>query len=64
MMMNIDHEARRLLFLDLLTGAAAAHGVYEAEVLGGVHHEEWAHWYAQHMADALAAASYTIARVS
>lgn len=60
--MNIDHQARRHLFFDLLTQAATAHGVHEAEVLGGVHHEEWAHWYAEHMADASAAAGYTIAR--
>jgi hypothetical protein len=58
--MNIDHEGLQLLFLDLLTRAATAHGVYEAEVLGGVHHEEWAPWYAAHMAEAFAAAGYTI----
>ena len=38
----------------LLVETAAAHGRYEEEVLGGVHHEEWPEWYASYMAKALA----------
>ena len=33
-----------------LDSAAEAHGVYEAEVLDGVHDAEWPQWYAAHMA--------------
>ena len=42
------------IVLDALERAAAAHGVHEAEELGGVYDEEWPSWYAAHMADALA----------
>ena len=35
--------------LDALQRAENAHGVYDAEVLGGVHDEEWPQWYAEHM---------------
>jgi len=45
---------------DALERAAAAHGVYEAEVLGGVHHVEWPAWYAEHMARTLAEDGYQI----
>jgi len=41
------------LLIDLLRGAAAAHGIHEAEVLGGVYDEQWPEWYAAHMASAL-----------
>jgi hypothetical protein len=51
------------IILDLLTGAATAHGVYEAEVLGGVHDVEWPQWYAEHMARALATDGYQITRI-
>lgn len=37
----------------LLVETAAAHGRYEEEVLGGVHHDEWPEWYAAYMAKAL-----------
>ena len=47
---------------DLLTRAATAHGVYEAEVLAGVHDVEWPQWYAEHMARALAESGYRISR--
>ena len=40
--------------LDALERAAAAHGVHEAEELGGVYDEEWPSWYAAHMARTLA----------
>lgn len=40
--------------LDALERAAAAHGVHEAEELGGVYDEEWPSWYAAHMAATLA----------
>jgi catechol 2,3-dioxygenase-like lactoylglutathione lyase family enzyme len=49
---------------DILTAAldraATAHGVYEAEELGGQHHDEWPQWYAEHMTQALAAAGYRL----
>ncbi len=48
------------ILLDLLKQAAAAHGVHEAEVLGGVHDVEWPQWYAQHMARTLAEAGYRL----
>ncbi|WP_162605998.1 hypothetical protein [Jiangella aurantiaca] len=48
------------IILDLLQQAAAAHGEYEADVLGGKHDEEWPQWYAAYMARALAAAGYRI----
>lgn len=46
--------------LDALERAAAAHGVHEAEELGGVYDEEWPSWYAAHMAQTLAAAGHPI----
>jgi len=42
------------MVLDALERAAAAHGVHEAEELGGVYDDEWPSWYAAHMAHALA----------
>jgi len=42
------------IVLDALERAAAAHGVHEAEELGGVYDEEWPSWYAAHMAGTLA----------
>ena len=49
---------------DALERAAAAHGVYEAEVLGGVHHVEWPAWYAEHMASTLAEDGYQLVGTS
>lgn len=46
--------------LDLLTGAAAAHGVYETEELGGIYDDAWPQWYAAHMTSALAAHGYRV----
>ncbi|MBM7505107.1 hypothetical protein ACFPER_14440 [Agromyces aurantiacus] len=46
--------------LALLTGAAAAHGVYEAEELDGAYDDGWPQWYAAHMTVALAAQGYRI----
>ena len=43
-----------------LKGAAAAHGIYETEVLGGVYDTEWPQWYAEHMAQTLAAAGHRL----
>ena len=43
-----------------LQQAAAAHGVHEAEELGGVYDEEWPRWYAAHMAQSLAEAGHPI----
>jgi hypothetical protein len=48
------------LLQDLLTRASEAHGVYEAEELGGVYDTGWPHWYAQHMAHALDEAGYRL----
>ncbi|NLP84817.1 hypothetical protein HF576_13245 [Microbacterium sp. CFH 90308] len=48
------------VILDVLKGAAAAHGVFEAEELGGVHDDEWPEWYAAHMTNALAALGYRL----
>ena len=50
------------IILNLLTSAATAHGVYEAEVLGGVHDVEWPQWYAEHMTRTLAENGYRISR--
>ena len=44
------------ILTDALKQAATAHGVYEAEVLGGVHDTEWPQWYAEHMTGTLAEA--------
>jgi hypothetical protein len=54
-------DATTALIQNLLTDAAIAHGVYEAEVLGGVHDEQWPQWYAAHIARALEARSLTLA---
>ncbi|WP_162605395.1 hypothetical protein [Jiangella ureilytica] len=48
------------IILDLLRQAAAAHGEYEADVLGGTDDEQWPQWYSAHMARALAEAGYRI----
>lgn len=42
------------VLIGLLKDAAAAHGIHEAEELGGVYDEEWPEWYAAHMTAALA----------
>ncbi len=48
------------IILDLLKKAAAAHGEYEADVLGGTYDEDWPQWYSAHMAKALTDAGYRI----
>lgn len=48
------------IILDALNRAATAHGVYEAEVLGGVYDAGWPQWYAEHMARTLAEEGYRI----
>jgi hypothetical protein len=55
----MDRTAKDIL-LDLLTRAAAAHGIHETEELGGVFDEEWPDWYADHMVKTLADAGYEI----
>ncbi|WP_395244131.1 hypothetical protein ACGGZK_18715 [Agromyces sp. MMS24-K17] len=52
----------RQLLLRLLEAAAAAHGAFEADELGGVFDEAWPDWYAGHMTDALTAAGYRLSR--
>lgn len=48
------------VILDALNKAAKAHGVHEAEVLGGVYDEQWAEWYAAHMLATFTAVGYTL----
>jgi catechol 2,3-dioxygenase-like lactoylglutathione lyase family enzyme len=48
--------------LTALKQAAEAHGVHEAEELGGEYDAEWPQWYSGHMARTLAKAGYTIVR--
>lgn len=43
-----------------LDQAATDHGIYEADILGGVHDAEWPSWYADHMARTLADAGYSL----
>ena len=46
--------------LDALERAATAHGVHEAEDLGGVYDDEWPSWYAAHMARTLAETGHQV----
>jgi len=48
------------ILTDALKQAAAAHGTYEAEVLGGVYDTEWPQWYAEHMTRTLAEAGHRL----
>jgi hypothetical protein len=48
------------ILVDALQRAEAAHGVYEAEVLGGVRDEEWPRWYAEHMTRTLSENGYRL----
>jgi hypothetical protein len=48
------------VILDALKRAAKAHGVHEAEVLGGVYDEQWPEWYAAHMLATFEAVGYTL----
>ncbi len=48
------------ILLDALKKAAAPHGKYEADELGGVYDEDWPQWYAQHMARTLTDRGYRI----
>jgi hypothetical protein len=52
------------LVLDVLVKAATAHGVHEAEELGGVFDEEWPAWYAAHITRSLADGGYHIVRTT
>jgi hypothetical protein len=56
----MDTTTTQGVILDLLRRAAAAHGAYEADELGGAYDEGWPEWYAAHMADALAAQGYRL----
>ncbi|WP_423067260.1 hypothetical protein [Devosia sp. CN2-171] len=55
-----DKQATTAIFLDLLKQAAAAHGVYEKNELGGKYDNDWPQWYAAHMTDALATLGYDL----
>lgn len=59
--MTTDPDQSNEILLGLLKQAAAAHGVFEREELGGVYDEAWPEWYAQHMTRALAEQGYRIA---
>lgn len=48
------------IILDALNKAATAHGIHEAEDLGGVYDEQWPEWYAKHMLATFAAAGYSL----
>jgi hypothetical protein len=50
------------LLLRLLQAAAAAHGVHEAQDLGGAYDEAWPQWYADHMAAGLTERGYRLVR--
>ncbi|WP_203589821.1 hypothetical protein [Streptomyces sp. SID13031] len=52
------------IILDVLQRAAAAHGVHEAEELGGRFDEQWPQWYAAHMTRTLAESGYRIIRTT
>jgi len=52
------------VILDALQRAAAAHGVHEAEELGGRFDEQWPQWYAEHMTRTLADSGYRIVRTA
>jgi len=58
----VDDPATTAALLDLLKGAAGAHGVHEKNDLGGVYDENWPQWYAAHMTKALAEAGYRLTR--
>jgi hypothetical protein len=50
----------REVILAALTNAANAHHFYEVEIGGP--HEDWAPWYADHMAEALEVGDYHLNR--
>ena len=50
------------VLLDALKRAAAAHGIHEANDLGGVYDEDWPQWYAAHMTQTLAEVGYELRR--
>lgn len=56
----MEATTTRSVIFDLLVGAAAAHGVYEENELGGVYDEAWPEWYATHMTEALDALGYQL----
>ena len=50
------------VILDALQKAAAAHGIHEAQDLGGVYDAEWPQWYAEHMTRTLSEAGYQLTK--
>ncbi len=48
------------ILTDALKQAETAHGIYEAEVLGGVYDTEWPQWYAEHVTRTLDAAGHRL----
>lgn len=61
--MTTSLDPTTALLLDLLTRAAAAHGVHEEQDLGGVYDETWPQWYAEHMTRSLADSGYRLTPV-
>lgn len=61
---QITDTATNELILDVLVKAATAHGVHEAEELGGVYDEAWPAWYAAHITRSLADGGYRIVRTN
>ncbi|WP_172979828.1 hypothetical protein [Agromyces agglutinans] len=55
-------DTPKQIILRLLKSAAAAHGVYEAERLGGIYDDEWPEWYAGYMAVGLTSEGYRVVR--
>lgn len=48
------------ILTEALKRTAAAHGVYEEEVLNGVYDDDWPQWYAEHMARTLASDGFRL----
>lgn len=57
-----DRPDTTAILLDLLKRAAAAHHAYEQTELKGVFHQDWPHWYAEHMTRTLAELGYRLIR--
>jgi hypothetical protein len=54
-----EEKAAEIL-TEALMRTAAAHGVYETEVLNGVYDDDWPQWYARHLARTLAEDGYRL----
>lgn len=61
---SIADPATTEVLLDALGRAAVAHGVHEAEDLGGVYDTDWPRWYAEHMTRTLEDGGYRLRRLT